>query len=61
MRSKIKSIPTLVFILCIFTLVIVIIFIDLSVKYLPTQFASAGFIDLSMIKDFKQPIKLEGE
>jgi len=61
MKSKIKSIASLVFIGCAIALVMVTSYIDLNEKSLPTHLASAGSIDLSLIQDFKQPIKLDGE
>lgn len=61
MKSKIKSIALLIFIGCVITLILVTSFIDLSESSMPAHFASAGLIDLSKIKDFKQPIKLDGE
>jgi len=61
MKAKFVNTASLVFIGCIIVLLLVTSYMDLQHSNTPEHFVSEGLIDLSEIKDIKQPIKLDGE
>lgn len=61
MEANIKRIVLLVLIGCAFIFILVTSYIGLNELSMPVHYASMGEIDLSKIKDFEQPIKLDGE